>query len=367
MTSRRRRFRVAVPAVAAGLALSLAACGGSSGGGDNAAAPASSSSSFDNMSTSQLQAQAKKEGSLTWYTTFADDDVAPMVAAFNKEYPGIKVNSVRLSADKIPPRLLTEQRGGKFNADVVSGDSPQLAQVLQAGGLTPYTPPDLPPLPKGLSLPKGYETVVYIVTTVLTYNPSVVQQNGMTAPTSWEDLTKPEWKGHFSIDPAAVNWYDSLIHSMGHDKALALIKGLGANQPTFVESHTQALTQVQSGEPMATATAYGYKASSLKEKTPDQVEFINSDPLSSSLNLIDVVKNPPHPAAARLFVDWMVSQEGQQAIVDVTNHTSTRTDVKNDPTVWNPDKWTPAWGDPVLSPDEYNKELTEYKQALHAP
>jgi len=367
MNSRRRRLGAAVPVVAAGLALSLAACGSSGGGGNGNNAASSSSSKFDNMSVSQLAAEAKKEGSLTWYTTFADDDVAPMVAAFNKQYPGIKVNSVRLSADKIPARMLTEQRGGKFNADVVSGDSPQLAQVLQAGGLTPYTPHDLPPLPKGLDLPKGYEGVVYIVTTVLAYNPTVVKQSGMTAPTSWEDLTKPEWKGKFSIDPGAVNWYDSLIKAMGHDAALKLVQGLGNNKPVFVESHTQALTQVESGEPMAAATTYGYKDSKDKKKNPGQVEFINGNPLSSSLNLIDVAKNPPHPAAARLFDDWMVSKDGQAAVVDVTNHTSTRTDVDNDTAVWNPDKWTPAFGDPVLSSDTYNKELAEYKQALHAP
>jgi len=366
MNSRRRRLGAAVPVVAAGLALSLAACG-SSGGGGNDAASSPSASKFDNMSVSQLAAEAKKEGSLTWYTTFADDDVAPMVEAFNKQYPGVKVNSVRLSADKIPARMLTEQRGGKFNADVVSGDSPQLAQVLQAGGLTPYTPHDLPPLPKGLSLPKGYEGVVYIVTTVLAYNPTVVQQNHMTAPTSWEDLTKPEWKGKFSIDPGAVNWYDSLIKDMGHDKAKSLLEGLGANNPVFVESHTQALTQVQAGEPMAAATAYGYKASSLKKKTPQSLDFLNTAKLPSSLNLIDVVKNPPHPAAARLFDDWMVSQAGQTAVVDVTNHTSLRSDVKNDAKVWDPTKWQPIWGDPVLSADTYNSELNEMKTALHAP
>lgn len=353
------------PLLAVGLALSLAACGGS-GTGDKSAS-SSSASSLDSMSTADLAKQATKEGSLTWYTTFASDDVTPMVAAFNKEYPGIKVNAVRLSADKIPARLLTEQKGGKFNADVVSGDSPQLAQVLQAGGLQPYTPKDLPPLPGGLSLPQGYQGVVYVVTTVIAWNPTVLKQKGVAAPTSWEDLTKPEWKGKFSIDPGAVNWYDSLIKSMGHDKAKSLLEGLGANSPVFVESHTQALTQVQAGEPMGAATAYGYKASKSKKKTPDTVDFVNDKSLPSSLNLIDVVKNPPHPAAARLFDDWMVSKAGQDAVVDVTNHTSVRTDVKNDSKVWDPTKWQPAWGDPVLSADTYNSELNEMKTALHAP
>ena len=50
-----------------------------------------------------------------------------------------------------------------------------------------------------------------LVTTVVAYNPQIVQQKGLPVPTSWQDLTKPQWKGQFSIDPGAVNWYDSLI------------------------------------------------------------------------------------------------------------------------------------------------------------
>jgi iron(III) transport system substrate-binding protein len=310
---------------------------------------------------------AAKDGSLTWYTTFADTDVQPIVAAFNKEYPNVKVNALRLSADKIPSRVITEQRGQKYNADVVSGDSPQLAQLLQSGALQPYTPKDISALPAGLKLPTGYEGIVYIVTTSIAYNPTVVAQKKLPIPKSWQDLTNPAWKGQFSIDPGAVNWYDSLIKAMGHDQALALLKSLGANKPVFVESHTQALTNVQAGEPAGAATAYGYKASSLKKKTPAQVEFVNSNPMPASLNLIDVVKNAPHAAAARLFVDWMVSKPGQDAVVSITNHTSIRPDVKNDPAVWDESKWPVAWGEPNLPSAQYNKELAEMKSALQAP
>lgn len=362
--SLRRPRRVPALALAAGLALGAAACGTSSGGTGASADPASS---FDSMSTSQLASAANQEGSLTWYTTFADDDVQPIVAAFNKVYPKVKVNALRLSADQIPARIITEQRGGKYNADVVSGDSPQLAQILQAGALQPFTPMDNAALPAGLSLPKGYEGIVYIVTTTVAYNPQVVAQDHLPVPTSVQTFTDPAWNGKFSIDPSAVNWYDSLIKSMGHDKALALLKALGANKPVFVDSHTQSLTDVQAGEPAGAVTAYGYKASSMEKKTPDTVRFINSDPLPSSLNLIDLAKNAPHPAAARLFEDWMVSQAGQTAVIQTTDHTSLRTDVTNDPTVWDPSKWTPAWGNPDLPDSQYNQELAEMKSALQAP
>jgi iron(III) transport system substrate-binding protein len=364
MNARRTIRRTLSTVVAGTLVLALAACGSSSGAADSGS---QAQSAADKLTPSQLATEAAKEGTVVWYTTFADTDVQPIIKSFNTAYPNVKVDALRLSADKIPPRVITEQRGGKYNADVVSGDSPQIAQLLQAGALQPYAPVDAAPLPTGLALPDGYQGVVYAVTTVLAWNPSVLKQKNLTAPKTWQDLTQPQWKGQFSIDPGAVNWYDSLITSMGHDQALALLKGLGNNAPRFVESHTQALTNVQAGEPMAAATAYGYKASSLKKQTPDGLDFANGIPLPASLNLIDVVKSAPHPNAARLFDDWMVSKAGQQEIVQVTNHTSVRPDVDNDKSVWDPAKWTPAWGHPNLSQADYNTYLTEMKSALKAP
>lgn len=353
------RRAAAAAATALTVALSLTACGdgGSGGGGADQA-------SYDAMTPAQLAKAAAKEGSVTWYTTFASDDVTPVVAAFNKEYPDVKVDVLRLSADQIPSRVMTEQRAQTFKGDVVSGDSPQVAQLVANKALQPYTPPDAPSLPAGLTLPKGYEGVIYALSTAIVYNPVALKKQGLAVPTSWEDLTKPEWKGKFSIDPAAINWYDPMIAIMGHDQALDLIKRLGQNDPVAVESHTQAITDVQSGEPVATATGYGYKAAQLAEQTPDRVAFVNANPMPVSLNLVDVMRNAPHPAAARLLDDWLVSKAGQEAIVATTKQTSIRGDVDNDPTVWDPAKWKPAFGQPMIAPAEYNADLSEYQGAL---
>lgn len=362
MRTRRTLQRAAFPLAALGLAMSLAACGSSSSAGTS-----SSGADYNNMSIADLASAANSEGHVTWYTTFSSDDVDPVIKDFNKTYPNIKIDALRLSADQIPPKIITEQKGHQYTADVVSGDSPQVAQLIQAKALQPYTPPDQTPLPKGLSLPQGYEGVVYVNTTPIAWNPTVVAKKHLPVPTSIETFTDPAWKGQFSIDPTAINWYDSLVKSMGHDQALALVQKLGNNDPVFVESHTEAMTDVQSGEPAGAATVYGYMAAAMKKDTPSQIEFLNPNPLASSLNLTDLVANAPHPAAARIFDDWLVSKEGQQAIVTETNHTTIRPDVKNDATVWNPTKWAPAWGDPMLDSATYNSELAEYDQALHAP
>lgn len=358
----RTAWRAVVPLAALGLVASVAACGSSSTANNSA-----SGSNYNSMSVADLTKAANTEGQVNWYTTFASTDVQPIVAAFNKAYPKITVNALRLSASQLPPKIITEQRGHQFTADVVSGDSPQVAQLIQAKTLQPYDPADLPKLPAGLSLPKGYQSIVYANTTVLAWNPTIVKQKGLPVPTSLQTFTQPAWKGKFSIDPTAVNWYDSLVKIMGHSQALALVQKLGNNAPVLVESHTQALTDVQAGEPAGAVTAYGYKASSLKKKTPTELEYLNPNPLPSSLNLIDVVANDPHPAAARLFLTWMDSKAGQTAVVAQTNHTSLRDDVTNDAKVWDPAKWTPTWGNPMLPPSTYNSELTELGQALHAP
>ena len=201
MRTRRHLRRTAAPLLALGLALSLAACGSSS-------TASSAGTKYDKMTLAQLAKAAQSEGTVSWYTTFASDDVDPMIKAFNKEYPKVKINALRLSADEIPPKIITEQKGRQFTADVVSGDSPQVAQLVQAKALQPYTPPDQTALPPGLSLPKGYEGVVYVNTTPVAWNPTVVAKKHLPVPTSIESFADPAWKGQFSIDPTAINWYD---------------------------------------------------------------------------------------------------------------------------------------------------------------
>jgi iron(III) transport system substrate-binding protein len=350
-----------IPLIAGALLLAgtLTACGSNAIGGTAKIEPA--------QQPEQLLPQAKQEGKVVWYTTFADSDVDDMISAFQKAYPGVKVEALRLSADKLPSRLVTEQRGRKYNADVISADCEPVYQLVQAGTLTPYEPPQKPPLPAQLqNLPAGYGNAVYILTSAIAYNPTGVKAQHLQPPTSVEDLTQPGWKGRFSIDPAAINWYESLITAMGHDKALSLVKKLGDNSPLLVESHTQSLTEVQAGEPLASVNAYAYKAASLAKKTPTRMAFSNTSPQPAAAALAEVARNAPHPAAAKLFMDWLMSQQGQESVVSITNHTSLDPSAKNDTSVWNPSKWKPAWSLPVITADTYDRYLQEYQKALHA-
>lgn len=338
-------------------ATTLAGCGSSSAGSPKAAPIATGSA---------LVAAAKKEGSLTFYGSFSNKELAALTKAFSAAYPGIKVSSLQNSVDKLTARLVTEQKGGKHNADLFQGDASYANELIAAGALQPYSPADVPSAPPGLNVPNGYKNVDSVLTTVMAYNPTVVKQKGLTPPTTFQDLAKPQWKGQFSADSRGVNWYEALIQSQGHDKAKTLMTELGANAPRLSESHTLALTQVQAGEPMATIAAYGYSSAKAAKKTPDSVAIVNPNPLPSAADLVEMVKGAPHPNAAALYMTWLLSKAGQQTLVSISNRISLRTDVTDDPTAWNPARWRPAWSTPTAGSAQFNQYSAELKAAFGA-
>ena len=352
---------LAAVAVLGATALGASACGSTR----SSAAQTNVGGAVTTRPIATVLPQADKEGVVHWYNAFTDDDIAAVTKAFNKQYPDIKVQSLRLDSQQIPSKVMTEQRAGTYNADVISSNSEYLNQLRLAGALTSYDPPDLQKPPADLKLPAGFQSVTYVNTTVIAFNPKEVKKLGLKPPTTWSDLTAPAWKGHFSIDPESLNWYQSLIASMGHDKALQLITDLGNNSPVLVPNHTLAVTQVQSGEQAATATAYSHKVVELAQDLPGSIEFLNSNPLPADLTLTDIAKNAPHPAAAQVFDDWLASKQGQDALVDLTAKISLRTDADNDDRLWDPAKWKPSYADPLIAPAEYNTELTEFNKALH--
>ena len=347
-------------AVAGTVLLLVAACGGGSDASDDAAA---ASGTKKPLTEKQMVAAANKEGEVTFYTSLSEEDVPKVEAGFNKVYPGIKLVVLRQSSDQIPAKVLTEQQAGKYNADVVSGPPPHMPALINAGGMQPYDPPDMAPIPSSLKTPKGYPGVYNIVVKTIGWNPVALKKNNLPTPTTWEDFTKPEWKGKFSIASNTIDMYSSMISYMGHDKALELLQAIGKNEPRLVESQTQAATEVQAGEPVATLSALGHTSAQLKADTPDRFDFAMTNPVLTTTTLIGLVKNAPHPNAAKLFINWMVSKPGQEVVVS-THRTSLRDDVENNTTIWNPEKWTPAFAAADTGVEEYAQLQEEYETAL---
>jgi iron(III) transport system substrate-binding protein len=173
-------------------------------------------------------------------------------------------------------------------------------------------------------------------TTVIAWNPERLKADHLAPPRSLADLADPRWKGKFAIDAGALNWYLGTLQADPKD-GLELMRRLAANDPIRVAGHTQAVTQLEAGEYDATPTVYGYMAETDK-RAGRPIDYVVPTPVLVSLNPSGMAKNAPHPNAARLFLQWQLSREGQQWMVDYAgeHEASSRRDVRMERAYWDP-------------------------------
>jgi iron(III) transport system substrate-binding protein len=274
------------------------------------------------------------------------------------------VQFLRLGSSQLPARVVTEQRGGKYNADVVSGDFLQVNQLVQAGAFDSYRITGSDKFIKGTVDPKGYWTNLYQNTTVIAWNPQRLAADHLKPPTSYADFAKPEWKGKFGFDIGAVNWYMGMLQqnkSGGAD----LAKRIADNAPVKTTGHTQTITSLETGEFDATPTAYGYMA--FQEKHAGKaVDFTNPTPVFLTLTPIALAKNAPHPNAARIFIDWITSRDGQTFLIKHGGgQVSSRTDVDNNSAVFDPKH--PFILIDAPDPAQYNALEEQFRTLLGLP
>lgn len=302
-----------------------------------------------------VAAAALREGSVVWYSALDAPILNALVQRFNALHPGITAQGLNIGSTRIAPRVMTEENAGKVNADVVSGDQLSISQLAETDVLQPLGIPPPPALMKGSVDPQGRWIALFSETTVIAWNPEKVKADGLRPPTSLADLGRPEWRGKLGIDAAAFNWYQAVL--LTQKNGADIVKRIADNHPLLTTSHSVSIAQLQSGEYDATPTAYGYLAD-VRHSAGAPIEFLNLTPNLVNLEPIGIVKNAPHPNAARVLVDWLLGPEAQSMIA-ATGHTSRRLDVANNLRVFDPRK--PSFVMPVPSRAEYNQIVSDYK------
>jgi iron(III) transport system substrate-binding protein len=304
-----------------------------------------------------LSVAAEPEGTVVWYSTLSTANLDRIAGAFMLRYPKIHVETLRMGSSQLAARVITEQRGGTFGADVISGDLFQVSQLVAAGAFQRYRYAEAAKFLPFTTDAQGYWVNLYAMTTVIAWNPERLKADRLTPPASLDDFTKPEWKGRFGTDAEAMNWYLGLIAT--RKDADDLLRGIAANRPVITSGHAVTTTQVESGELDATPTSYGYLADA-DHRAGKPIDYLNPKPLLLTLTPVGLAAHAPHPGTARMLIDWLVSREGQQFIASAGGgYLSTRTDVANNPRLWNPRN--PYYVVPAPSPATFNAALRRFK------
>ncbi|MDQ6619326.1 MAG: extracellular solute-binding protein [Pseudomonadota bacterium] len=259
----------------------------------------------------RLIAAAKKEGELSVYHVYPN---LPLVMdAFTKKY-GIKVKAWRSGSEGVLQRLTTEARGGRFEADVVQNNAPENEAAHRERLLQEVRSPfakDLLPA----ATPAHHEwTGITIDVFVAAYNTDRVKKEDL--PKTYQDLLDPKWKGKLGIEVDDQHWFNGLATAMGEKQTYKLFSDIVATNGISVrKGHSLLANLVASGEVPLGLTIYSWIPEQLKQKGAP-IEALPLSPVVAQFSTIALPRRSPHPYAALLFYDFMLS-EGQQLLANL--------------------------------------------------
>ena len=254
-----------------------------------------------------LASKAKKEGELSLYTSLGTEDVAALAAVFENKY-GVKIKLWRASSEKILQRIVTEAQGGRRDFDVVETISPELESLSREKLLQPVNSvfhADL--LAQAVPAHKEWVSTRLNLFTQA-YNTKLVRKEDL--PKTFEELAQPQWKGKLGIEADDPQWLAAIANELGETRALQIFRDIARNNGLSVrKGHTLLTNLVVSGEVPLALTVYNYRVEQLKNKGAP-IDWFTIGPAIALPSGIGVSRAAPHPNAALLFYDFMLS-EGQ--------------------------------------------------------
>jgi iron(III) transport system substrate-binding protein len=297
--------------------------------------------------------QARKEGEVVWYTAMNIPDTEALKKPFLERYPFLSMTVLRATGEKVRTRILTEARANRFVWDIVSFNLLDMDALNREGLLASYASPETRSgYPRGAVDPAGRWAAIYVRQYIIGYNTRQVKPG--EAPASWADLLSPQWAGKLALDESDVEWFAAMLDYWGRDKATSYMRALSRQKPQQRRGHSLLTRLLVAGDfPLALVHASEIE----KEKQEGApVEWVRTlDPVVTSPSQVGISMKAPHPAAARLLVDFLLSSEGQ-AVIRSRGRVPARAAADS-----APEKLNVHYVDPKLAPrfNEYEKEFRD--------
>ena len=256
-----------------------------------------------------LYQKAKSEGRVVVYAASSTNTEQIVFPAFEKRFPGIKVNHVNATADKLVARAIAEARGGKTIGDVLSGTLNYVAQAREQRLLLDISLPEAGVYPAAL---KGADWVAtdteYFIAA---WNTGRVKKTD--EPRTFEDFGDMKWANRLSAEPRDFPVLLGLARYkyQSDDKAVEIFKKIAANKPEFYKSHSQLVELLTAGQADVCVTCYAHHIPPLQKKgAPLQIMMSEGDGRIGGT--VTLLRGAPHPNAGLLWARWLISEEGQK-------------------------------------------------------
>nr|WP_248930841.1 ABC transporter substrate-binding protein [Paenibacillus hamazuiensis] len=262
------------------------------------------------------EASAPISGKLVFYTSQPEEDATKLTGAFNKKYPDVKVETFRSGTEEVAAKIQAENKAGKVQADVLLlADSVTFEGLKKQNLLLSYKSPQLDKIPKTLVDPDGMYSGTKVMATVLAVNTQKVK----TPPTSWKALSSAESKGA-AIMPSPL-YSGAAAYNVGvltrtDGFGWDFFKGLKDSGISVVQGNGAVLKAVAAGE-----KSYGmvvdYLVAREKAKGSPVEPVYPSEGVPVITEPIGIMKDTANDKAAKAFVDFVLSEDGQKLASDI--------------------------------------------------
>ena len=259
-----------------------------------------------------VSSAASAEQKLFVYTSMKESMIGDLKTAFVKKHPDVKIDFQSAGAGKLMAKIAAERESGKIMADVLwTSEVPDFYQLKAQGILLPYIPQDIKVLLNPLPDYDGSFTAVRLGTLGIAYNTRLIKE----APKTWADLQKPAFKGAYGIaNPALSGTAYMSVAVLSKAFGWPYFEALRANGAKMGKGSGQVVDDTASGDLVA-SLAVDYitldkvdKGATLALVYPPEMLVIPSP--------IAIFRNSPNVDAAKKFVDFVLSKDGQLIIAN---------------------------------------------------
>jgi iron(III) transport system substrate-binding protein len=267
---------------------------------------------FDVHAQEDLVAKAQKERELIVYGTALAAQFDKFSEPFRRRYPFIKTQYSRSTGEALTTKIFFEASAQQLSPDVVLINNYTHRIFMKKNIITPYVPPTAGNFPPGFIDKQGYWLGFYLVPYAITYNTMLVPKG--TAPKSFDDLLNPKWKGQISLEREEYLVTQSHMQYMGQAKGIEYFKRLARQDPILVNGHSKQAVLLTAGEFPIIIYSDIARTEELKRKGAP-IEWVRAEPHITVLVSAAITREARHPAAARLFMNYLAADEGQKEVI----------------------------------------------------
>jgi iron(III) transport system substrate-binding protein len=270
--------------------------------------------------------KAKEEKTVFIYGSTQLDQINAVIKRFTQRYPFVGVNYNRLASERLLARVITEARAGAQLPDIVISTGGNLVAITEKGLLAAYQSPERKAVNDIHKDKQGFWTGLYANLEFWAYNKKLVAPADV--PKARDDLLAPKWKGKIGLDSGSAGTVRYVIdlHVLGQEKGRSFMQRL-AKQDVQLRRGPSLIAELLAAGEFSLAPVRDNTTFELMQAGAP-IDWVAFDPvIPQPPTPIGIVKGARHVNAAQLFVDFVLSREGQETLRSVGRY-STRIDVE---------------------------------------